>query len=107
MLFELIKKDGKLFARGVSDDKGQIISRLAAIDSLLQENDLLSCNIKFVIEGEEEVSSRKLQRLSCLPVQFVDLPQVIKEMDQKPFYLQKRVLKLIFTWYLTRPLKEF
>lgn len=59
--FELVKRDGKLFARGVSDDKGQIISRLAAIDSLLHEIDLLPCNIKFVIEGEEEVSSKNLK----------------------------------------------
>ncbi|MBW6471615.1 MAG: M20/M25/M40 family metallo-hydrolase [Anaerolineaceae bacterium] len=59
--FDLVKKDGKLFARGVSDDKGQIISRLSAIDSLLQENELLPCNIKFVIEGEEEVSSKNLK----------------------------------------------
>ncbi len=36
--FELVRKDAKLYARGVSDDKGQIISRLAAIDSLLHEN---------------------------------------------------------------------
>lgn len=59
--FVLVNKDGKLFARGVSDDKGQIISRLAAIDALLQENDQLPCNIKFVIEGEEEVSSKNLK----------------------------------------------
>lgn len=59
--FELAIKDEKLFARGVSDDKGQIISRIAAIDSLLHENDLLPCNIKFVIEGEEEVSSKNLK----------------------------------------------
>jgi acetylornithine deacetylase/succinyl-diaminopimelate desuccinylase-like protein len=59
--FELVRKDEKLFARGVSDDKGQIISRIAAIDSLLHENDLLPCNIKFVIEGEEEVSSKNLK----------------------------------------------
>lgn len=59
--FELVNKDEKLFARGVSDDKGQIISRIAAIDALLHENDLLPCNIKFVIEGEEEVSSKNLK----------------------------------------------
>jgi len=59
--FELVIKDEKLFARGVSDDKGQIISRIAAIDALLQENEILPCNIKFVIEGEEEVSSKNLK----------------------------------------------
>jgi acetylornithine deacetylase/succinyl-diaminopimelate desuccinylase-like protein len=56
--FEPVIRDGKMFARGVSDDKGHIVSRLFAIDSLLAANDdQLPCNIKFVIEGEEEISS--------------------------------------------------
>jgi acetylornithine deacetylase/succinyl-diaminopimelate desuccinylase-like protein len=50
-------RDGKLFARGVSDDKGHIISRLFAIDALLAECGELPCKVKFVIEGEEETSS--------------------------------------------------
>ena len=55
--FEPDLRDGKLFARGVSDDKGHITSRLYAIDALLDEDGELPCNIKFVIEGEEETSS--------------------------------------------------
>jgi acetylornithine deacetylase/succinyl-diaminopimelate desuccinylase-like protein len=50
-------RDGMLFARGVSDDKGHITSRLFAIDSLLAEYGELPCKVKFVIEGEEETSS--------------------------------------------------
>ena len=50
-------RDGMLFARGVSDDKGHITSRLFAIDALLDQDGELPCNVKFVIEGEEEVSS--------------------------------------------------
>ena len=50
-------RDGKLYARGVSDDKGHITSRLFAIDALLAECGELPCKIKFVIEGEEETSS--------------------------------------------------
>jgi acetylornithine deacetylase/succinyl-diaminopimelate desuccinylase-like protein len=50
-------RDGKLFARGVSDDKGHIVSRLFAIDALLAECGELPCKVKFVIEGEEETSS--------------------------------------------------
>jgi acetylornithine deacetylase/succinyl-diaminopimelate desuccinylase-like protein len=53
-------RDGKLFARGVSDDKGHITSRLFAIDALLAECGELPCRVKFVIEGEEEVSSPHL-----------------------------------------------
>lgn len=54
-------RDGHLFARGVSDDKGHITSRLFAIDALLAEYGELPCTVKFVIEGEEEVSSPNLE----------------------------------------------
>lgn len=50
-------RDGKLFARGVSDDKGHLVSRLFAIDALLEAQGDLPCTVKFVIEGEEEISS--------------------------------------------------
>ena len=55
--FEPAIRDGKLFARGVSDDKGHIVSRLFALDALLAEEGELPCTVKFIIEGEEEVSS--------------------------------------------------
>jgi acetylornithine deacetylase/succinyl-diaminopimelate desuccinylase-like protein len=55
--FEPTMRDGKLYARGVSDDKGHIVSRLFAIDALLHTLGELPCNIKFIIEGEEETSS--------------------------------------------------
>lgn len=55
--FEPSLRDGKLYGRGVSDDKGHITSRLFAIDALLDTQGELPCNIKFIIEGEEETSS--------------------------------------------------
>src|SRR5512135_1673987 len=55
--FKPARRDGKLFGRGISDDKGHIASRLHAIDSLLDAAGELPCNIKFIIEGEEETSS--------------------------------------------------
>jgi acetylornithine deacetylase/succinyl-diaminopimelate desuccinylase-like protein len=55
--FEPTLRDGKLFARGVSDDKGQLVARLFAIDALLDQFGELPCKIKFIIEGEEETSS--------------------------------------------------
>ncbi|OGN75867.1 MAG: peptidase M20 [Chloroflexi bacterium GWB2_49_20] len=55
--FEPSLRDGKLFGRGVSDDKGHITSRLFAIDALLDQFGELPCNIKFIIEGEEETGS--------------------------------------------------
>ena len=55
--FEPTLRDGKLYARGVSDDKGHITSRLHAIDAFLDRDGELPCNVKFIIEGEEETSS--------------------------------------------------
>jgi acetylornithine deacetylase/succinyl-diaminopimelate desuccinylase-like protein len=59
--FEPTMREGKLYARGVSDDKGHIMCRLAAIDALLAVDDELPCNVKFLIEGEEETGSVNLQ----------------------------------------------
>ncbi|MFV1949655.1 MAG: M20/M25/M40 family metallo-hydrolase [Anaerolineales bacterium] len=55
--FEPQERDGKVFGRGISDDKGHFTSRLFAIDALLHENGELPCNIKFILEGEEEIGS--------------------------------------------------
>ncbi len=55
--FEPSLRNGKLYGRGVGDDKGHIAARLFAIDSLLDADGELPCNIKFIIEGEEETSS--------------------------------------------------
>ena len=60
--FEPELRDGKLFGRGVSDDKGQLVSRLFAIDALLANMDELPCSVKFIIEGEEETSSVHLHK---------------------------------------------
>ena len=58
--FEPSLRDGKLYGRGVSDDKGHITSRLFAIDSILNAEGELPCNVKFIIEGEEETASVNL-----------------------------------------------
>lgn len=58
--FEPTLRDGALFARGVSDDKGHILCRLAALDAVMAVTGGLPCRVKFVIEGEEEVSSVNL-----------------------------------------------
>jgi acetylornithine deacetylase/succinyl-diaminopimelate desuccinylase-like protein len=55
--FEPSLRDGRLYGRGVSDNKGEIAGRLFAIDALLATDGELPCNIKFIIEGEEETSS--------------------------------------------------
>jgi acetylornithine deacetylase/succinyl-diaminopimelate desuccinylase-like protein len=60
--FEPELRDGKLYGRGVSDDKGHIGARLFALDALLGPDGELPCNIKFVIEGEEETASVHLHQ---------------------------------------------
>jgi acetylornithine deacetylase/succinyl-diaminopimelate desuccinylase-like protein len=57
--FDPVVKDGKVYARGSSDDKGQTFMHIKAIDILLKNN-ALPCNIKVIIEGEEEVGSDNL-----------------------------------------------
>lgn len=58
--FEPSLRDGKLFGRGVGDDKGHLVARLFAIDALLSTLGELPCTVKFIIEGEEETSSEHL-----------------------------------------------
>lgn len=53
-------RDGKMYGRGVSDDKSHLTARLFAIDAILDEDGELPCNIKFIIEGEEETASEHL-----------------------------------------------
>ncbi|NIS83551.1 MAG: M20/M25/M40 family metallo-hydrolase [Anaerolineales bacterium] len=58
--FKPTVRNGKMYARGVSDDKGHIVCRLAAIDALLAVDGELPCTVKFIIEGEEEIGSANL-----------------------------------------------
>ncbi len=58
--FEPEIRDGKMYGRGVSDDKSHLTARLFAIDSILEQDSELPCNIKFIIEGEEETASEHL-----------------------------------------------
>ena len=57
--FEPVVKDGKVYARGSADDKGQMYMHVKAYEALIK-TDRLPCNIKFMIEGEEEVGSDNL-----------------------------------------------
>jgi acetylornithine deacetylase/succinyl-diaminopimelate desuccinylase-like protein len=55
--FAPARREGRLFGRGVSDDKGHLVARLHALDALLEAAGELPCGVKFVVEGEEEVGS--------------------------------------------------
>ena len=55
--FEPTQRDGKLFARGASDNKGELAVRLAAIRALRDEDGGLPIGIRWIVEGEEEIGS--------------------------------------------------
>ena len=67
-----IHPEGAIFARGACDDKGQMYMHVKAFEYMIQSNSL-PCNVKFMIEGEEEVGSKSLvgfvennqEKLSC------------------------------------------
>lgn len=59
--FEPVVKDGKVFARGATDDKGQLFIHVKALESYLQTGGGPPVNLKFLLEGEEEVSSPNLR----------------------------------------------
>ncbi len=71
--FEPTLRDGRLYARGATDDKGQVHLHLKAVESRLRSGSDLPVNLKFVLEGEEEVGSEHLlgfveenaDRLAC------------------------------------------
>lgn len=71
--FEPAVRDGKIFARGATDDKGQSFAHIKALEAHLKTNGSLPVNIKLLIEGEEEVGSVNLdtwveanrERLAC------------------------------------------
>jgi len=59
--FEPVIKDGKIYARGSADDKGQFYMHVKALETMVKTNSLAT-NIKFIIEGEEEIGSPNLAK---------------------------------------------
>jgi acetylornithine deacetylase/succinyl-diaminopimelate desuccinylase-like protein len=57
--FEPVVRDGNIYARGACDDKGQMFMHVKAFE-LMMQTESLPCNIKFMIEGEEEIGSSNL-----------------------------------------------
>lgn len=57
--FEPVLKNEKIYARGACDDKGQVFMHIKAFELMMKTN-TLSCNVRFMIEGEEEVGSAHL-----------------------------------------------
>lgn len=61
--FNPLMRDGKIYGRGVSDNKGDFVSRLKAVEAFLDTEGSLPVNIKFLVEGEEEIGSIHLQEV--------------------------------------------
>ena len=57
--FEPVIKDGRIWARGADDDKGQLFMHVKAFETMCA-TDTLTCNVKFMLEGEEEIGSPSL-----------------------------------------------
>jgi acetylornithine deacetylase/succinyl-diaminopimelate desuccinylase-like protein len=68
--FETTEVDGKLVARGICDNKAELIARICAIRAILAANGELPINIKWIVEGEEEIGSPHFEALTR---QFGDL----------------------------------
>ena len=58
--FEATIRDGEIYARGSADDKGQVFMHFKAVEAHMKQNGRLPVNMKFMIEGEEEVGSANL-----------------------------------------------
>ena len=58
--FEPVVKNDRIYARGACDDKGQMYMHVKAFETMMA-TDTLTCNVKFMIEGEEEVGSKNLE----------------------------------------------
>lgn len=84
--FEPVIKDEKIYARGACDDKGQMYMHLKAFE-MMMATDSLACNVKFMIEGEEEVGSDNLppflhankERLACDVILISDTSMVAND----------------------------
>jgi succinyl-diaminopimelate desuccinylase len=85
--FEPTIRDGNLYARGATDDKGQMLTHVKSAEAWMRSEGQLPINLKFLIEGEEEVGSEHLeqfiaanrQRLACDVVVISDTSQFAPE----------------------------
>jgi acetylornithine deacetylase/succinyl-diaminopimelate desuccinylase-like protein len=72
-------RDGRLFARGVCDDKGELLHRIQALEALRDATAELPCRVRFIVEGEEESDSAHLAPLLSLRPEFFEADGALME----------------------------
>jgi acetylornithine deacetylase/succinyl-diaminopimelate desuccinylase-like protein len=110
--FEPVERDGRLFGRGSVDDKGGIVAQIAAAKAWVDEAGAPPCNVRFLIEGEEEIGSPNLQaffdahpeRLTCDFVALCDTPNFATGVPALTYRLRGNCIIDIEVRTLARPL---
>ena len=72
--FQLTEQDGRLYGRGVSDNKGALLARLQAVEAILSIKGALPVGTAFLLDGDEETGSMTLSRMVS------DAPELLREM---------------------------
>lgn len=81
--FEPTERDGCLYARGATDDKGQVLTHVKALQAWFETTGDLPVNVHFVIEGEEEVGSKNLDEfLTSRQIQLKSDVAVVSDTSQ-------------------------
>ena len=70
-------RDGRLYARGAVDDKGGIVAQLAAIASMIGAGGTLPCNVRLLVDGEEEIGSPHLEDFLAAHREILDADVVV------------------------------
>jgi len=83
--FQATVRDGKIFARGASDDKGQVHCHLAALTAWKEINEGFPCRITVLLEGEEEVGSQHLLEVVRAKKEFLKTAKVLLISDSHIF----------------------
>jgi acetylornithine deacetylase/succinyl-diaminopimelate desuccinylase-like protein len=110
--FEPMERDGRLFGRGSVDDKGGIVAQIAAAKAWMDEAGAPPCNVRFLIEGEEEIGSPNLQaffaaypeRIACDVVALCDTPNFDTGIPALTYRLRGNCLIDVEVRTLARPL---
>lgn len=75
--FDPVIKDGKIYARGATDDKGQMFMHVKSVEAYFKTEGSLPLNVKFLIEGEEEIGSSSLESFINLNTELLKCDTVL------------------------------